>query len=176
MNFYFEIYLKDPQTGHGGYDIVTGYVKNADDSKHALSKIKKKYPTFDEVIQMFESNIPSGTIGDYLIIDAREGRYPLAFTQRGKHGTTVLVANNFEEEQKCWLAMFLVNDVWTRNYSHLESDHLVLAQGARGGCWKAARALLELRDSYEYEGLDTESLPSVDSLLEKLNKDRFTKP
>ena len=57
MNFYFEIYLKDPQTGHGGYDIATGYVQ-ADSRESALEIIKSEHPMFDEVIDLYQSALP----------------------------------------------------------------------------------------------------------------------
>lgn len=171
MNFYFEIYTKDPQTGHGGYDISTGYVINADDSRQAIKAIKGKFEFFDEIIDIHESIVPATA---HTVIDCREGRYPFAFVQHGKHGDTILVANDFEEEKKCWLAIFEVINVWGGYYrvQDMGEDERSWYEQAVLGDWQAARTLLDFRNDREYERLTTECLQTDDQILKKLEEDR----
>ncbi len=100
-------------------------------------------------------------------------QYPYLLVHRGKHDDRYIVANNNEEEQLAWLAMFRALDEWDGYYGggeDMDGDEQAWYEGAKAGDWQCAKWLLDYRSDYEYEHVFGECISTPSELMEKLNE------
>ena len=94
---------------------------------------------------------------------------PKLLSHRGKHGDRHILITDESQEHDAWLVMFRALDEWDQCYYELHGDEVEAYAAAKGGCGKAAKWLLQIRDSYEYEGMEIEHLETPESMRKHLD-------
>lgn len=95
--------------------------------------------------------------------------YPKLLTHKGKHEDRKILIADPNSVGSAWLAMFRALDEWDGCYNLLYGDEVAAYAGAKNGCVRHAKWLLEIRSSYEYEEVTIESIYTPINMKERLD-------
>lgn len=90
--------------------------------------------------------------------------YPKLLIHRGKHGNRYILITDKSQEHDAWLMMFRTLDEWDDCYYEVRGDEVKAYAAAKGGCGRAARFLLLVREGYEYESVEIEHLDTPQTM------------